>query len=149
MDRARGRNGAESRDELLEVEPFEELHDIVESAVVGDAEIVQLDRVGRAKCRCSLCLATESLDDDSSRVFATGIENLWIDQLQRSGAREQSVGAAINFAHSSNTQSFLQSITAELACFPHLAAESANNGCRNDREESAKVLRRNQPDRFV
>ena len=70
MNRARGRNRTEFRDELLEVHAFEELHHVVERSVVGDTEIVQLDRMGRAKCRRSFCLPTESLDDDSSRIFA-------------------------------------------------------------------------------
>ena len=59
------------------------------------------------------------------------------------------MGAPINFAHSSDTQSFLQSIAAELACFAHLAAESANNSSGNDCENGAEVLRYDQPDRLV
>src|SRR6476660_6563054 len=77
------------------------------------------------------------------------MKNRWGDELERSWSREQAVSAAIHFAHSSDTQSLLQSIAAELAGFSHLPAESANHGCGNDGEKSREVNGTDQPDPFI
>ena len=59
-DRPLGRRGPEAPDQRVGVEAVEQLHDVVEGAVVGDAEVEELDRVGRAQPGDRLRLALEA-----------------------------------------------------------------------------------------
>src|SRR6476659_7209386 len=117
-------NRSEARSQLLEIETIEQLHDVVERPVVGDAEIVKLDRMWRAKRRRGFSFALAALHYDSLRIGATGIQHRGGNQLERSGAGEQAVRAAVYLSHTAHSQSFLQCVAAELARFSHLPTKS-------------------------
>ena len=60
VDGPLGRQRAEPLDQRVQVEPVQQLHHVVERAVVGHAEVVELDGVRRAQRRGGLGLALEA-----------------------------------------------------------------------------------------
>ena len=63
MDRPRGLERTEFPHGPLEADPVEQLHHVIEVAVLGDAEVVHVDGVGGAERGRVLGFALETADD--------------------------------------------------------------------------------------
>ena len=111
MDRALGRNGAVLFNQCLQVEPIEILHDVIEGAVFGHAEVVHLHRVLRLKGRCRLGLAFKPSNQRRTEVSA-GAERFRRDQFDSRGPCEHAVFCAPHFSHASAAQALCQFVVA-------------------------------------
>jgi hypothetical protein len=88
--------GTEARDDLIEVETVEQLHDVVEAAAVVHAEVVELDGVRRAEPGRDLCLPLKPSYELLVRRARGGVVP---DEFHRGWAREQAVSRQPDFAH--------------------------------------------------
>ena len=68
VDRALGRHRAEALDQRVEVHAVEQLHHVVERAVVGHAEVVELHRVRRLEPGGRARLALEPAEQELGRA---------------------------------------------------------------------------------
>lgn len=69
-------------DQSIQIQPVQILHDIVKNAVVGDAKIVELTRVGGTKRGGRLCLTLETAHQ-MKRLFAVAMtQPIGTNQLQ-------------------------------------------------------------------
>jgi hypothetical protein len=95
IDGPLGRQRAELGDERLEVEAFEQLHDVIERAVFRRAEVIDVHGVRRAQGGGRLRLPLEAFDE----LAPVASEGVRTDQLDRGGARQQSVTRSPDFTH--------------------------------------------------
>ena len=113
----------------------QQLHDVVEPAVAGDAEVVELDRVRRAKPGRGLRLAAEAAPPrrgrDPSSMPRSG------DQLDRGGPGEEPVLGPPDLTHAAPADQLDQAIAAQLARAADLAAQ-----VRDDLARGARPARR-------
>jgi hypothetical protein len=112
VNHALRRHGPELLHHLLRVQSFQELHDVVERPVVGDAEVKQIDRVRRAQARNRLRLALEA-----PRGFGLehGRRAARTNELDRGRSRQQAMTCPPHLAHPAFTETFDKSVAAKLA----------------------------------
>ena len=72
----------------FEIEAVQEFHDVVERAVVRDAEVEELDGVWRTEQRCGLCLTLEAPQVFRAALGRSAAQRLGPDQLDRRWAGE-------------------------------------------------------------
>ncbi len=118
-----GGDGAVGADELLEVEAVEELHDVVEGAVAGDAEVEELDGVLGLEGGDGAGLALEALDGDLALVGGAAGGDVGADELDGGRALEHAMAGAPDLAHAALAEPGLELVGAELAGAGDLAAE--------------------------
>lgn len=98
----------------LEVEPLEQLHDVVEDTFRRHAEVVQSDRVRRVQRGRGLCLALEAADQGGCLDRGLEAEQLGTDQLDRHRTRQHQVARPPDLAHSAVVQLLHELVAAEL-----------------------------------
>ena len=86
-------------DQRLEVAALEELHHVVEHAVVADAEVVEDDGVRRRQHRRRLRLALEAAQGREAERVVPAIGSVGADQLDRRRAPEHPVPRGPDLAH--------------------------------------------------
>ena len=99
-----GGHRTELPDQRLEVAAREQLHHVVERAVLGDAEVEQLNRVRRAQLRGRLRLALETAKRQLHLRVAARPQHLRAHQLDRRVARQQPVLGPPHLAHAAACQ---------------------------------------------
>ena len=101
---------SEAVDDVLQVEPLQQLHDVVEGAGVVDAEVVELHGMRRPQPRRHLRFALETAD----QLFARGARRRFLpNQLDRRGTGEEPVLRQPDFAHAAGSQPRDQTIAAD------------------------------------
>ena len=98
----------------FEIAALEQLHHVIEAAVVGGAEIEQPDGVLRPQQRRGLRFALEAAQLRLRRGIG-GAEGFELDQLHRRIAREQAVARPPHRAHPAGAELLDQLIAAKLA----------------------------------
>jgi hypothetical protein len=104
---------SESRDEGLEIEAFEQLHDVVEGAVLGRAEVVDVHGVRRPQRGRCLRLALETPHE----LVPVAPEGLGSDQLDGRRAGEQAVARPPDLAHAAAAEQLFQLVAPHLVAF--------------------------------
>ena len=111
---ALGGQRAEALDQRFQVEPLQQLHHQEEGPVLGGAEVVQIDGVGRAERGGGLGLTPEALDHHPGLVRGTRPQHFSADDLHRRGSGQHPVAGAIHFAHPALAEHFLELIAPQL-----------------------------------
>ena len=109
------------------VEPVEQLHHVVERAVVGDAEVEEVHGVRRAEARDHLRLALEPALRVLGDAGAPSPVERGPNQLDGGGARQQPVLGAPHFAHAALPEPLHQPVAAQLARAADLGAERVDD----------------------
>ena len=119
-----GRCGPEAAEKLVGVEAVEQLHDVVEGAVGGDAEVEQLHRVGRAEPGDHLRLALEAakrLARDAAPALVARERRP--DELDGRGPGQHPMPGAPDLPHPTLPELLLQLIAPQLARALDLGAQ--------------------------
>ena len=111
VDRTLGQERTEAADQLVEIEPLEHLHDVVERSVLADPEIVEPDRVRREQARGRPGLALEAL---AHRLAVGHRQEVGAHQLDRRRPGEELVASAPHLAHPARPELLDQPIRADL-----------------------------------
>jgi len=99
----RGGKGPVLLDQRLQVAPFEQFHDVVEGAVVGGAEVIYADGVGRLQRRGRLGFALETAEQCFGAPICLRTQRLRTDQLDGRRSAEHPVPGSPNLAHAART----------------------------------------------
>ncbi len=119
VDRALRGQRPEPLHQRLQVEPVQQLHHVVEGAVFGDPEVVQLDGMGGPHERRCLGFALEPPQGLLSLLVADGPEHIGPHQLDRGRPRQHAVLGAPHLTHAALTEPLDQPIAPHLAGLPH------------------------------
>src|SRR5262249_6846296 len=124
------RQGSELSDERFEIATLQQLHHIVETAVVGDAEVEDIDSVRRTERRRRLCLALEAAKNHFRIRLTAGAQDLGTNQLDGRVAREQPMFSSPHLSHPAAAEQFHELIAAEILRLPEPPAETLEDVCR-------------------
>ena len=139
VDDALGGDGPEAAHERIGVQPVEQLHRVVEGAVVGDPEVEEVDGVRRAEARDGLRFTLESPHGLARDPDAAVAGDRRTNQLDRRRPRQHPMPGAPDFSHATFTQPFLQAVASELARRGHFAAEPVDDPRAHDANPTASV----------
>src|SRR6185295_12409451 len=109
---------AERLDQGLQVYAVEQLHHVIEDAVFGDAEVVQLHGVGRAQQRRRFGLLFESALNQGRVLAGFAAQHFRLDELDRGVASQHAVARSPHLPHAALTEHREQPVTPH---FPFLA----------------------------
>ena len=142
------RQRAEVADQRLEVASDQQLHHVVERPIVGEAEVEQIDRVGRIEDSSRLRLSLESAQHGTGILLARQAQHFRTHELDRRRPHKQPMLGAPYLAHSSVAELLHQLVAAQLAC----VGDSAPHAMQRDRwqhgDDGAEVVRVVQEDRL-
>ena len=127
VDRALLRLHVVLTQERIEIHAVEKLHHIVKRPVAGETKIEELNRVRRTQLGGGLCFAFEALEDVRRFGRCRAAEVFGLDELDRSGPREQSMRGLPDLAHAPSTEELHQVIAAKRACLRQLFAEAVDD----------------------
>ena len=138
---ARGRQWSESADEAVEVEPLEQLHDVVERAVVRNAKVVQLDGVRGAERGGRPGLELEPPDHRARLLRAHAQDRLRPDELDGRLACQQLVRRLPHLTHAALAKAFDQPVAPEFAGTRHVGTQGDHDSSARIREHHADEIR--------
>src|SRR6266850_4445106 len=127
--------------EAFEADAVEQLHDVVELAVLGDSEVVHVDRVRGAKHRRIPGFPFEASYGALARTL-TRAEHIEPYELDRGRPSQQSMPRQPDLAHSTLANPLDQLVAADLAEVLQAHAESMDNSRDQIRDDGAQVIRR-------
>ena len=132
---ARAAAAPKLRDERLQVEAFEQLHDVVEGPVLRRAEVVDVHGVRRPQRRRRLRLALEPADE----LPAVAAEGVGADELDRGGPRQQPVARPPDFAHAAAAEELFQVIAPHLVPLLGLDVHPVDEPREDDRDARRQI----------
>ena len=109
-------------DQGIEVETVEQLHHVVEPAVLGDAEVVELHRVRGREGSGGARLTLEA-HDQKLGIARHRARRLLADELDRRRPDQQPVARAPDLAHTTPTDLLLEQVLSQLTRLGDLPAE--------------------------
>ena len=113
-------------DQGVEVEPVEQLHHVVQPAVLGDAEIVELHRVRRRERGGGARLALEAPHQQLG-IARHRAQRPLADELDRRRPDQQAMARAPDLAHPAPADLLLEQVLPQLARLGDLLAESVQD----------------------
>ncbi len=140
MDDAVGGHGAEAPDQGLQVEPVQDLHHVIERAVAGDAEVVQLDAVRRVQGGGRLGLPLEAAHHALRELALLQTERLRPYELDGRGAGEQLVPGPPDLSHAPAAEGLHELVAPHLARLLHVGAQPANDQGGNQGQDGRRVV---------